>query len=233
VFIYSHIVYVSNITISLRFFKLLYNASNIIMGKGPYANYPHMPNEDRKLFYKYLEKASTYFEYGSGGSTYFASTKGNINKIYSVENDKKFLEILDKRIRDKNKTVELVWLYVETNTQFAKWGQPSHNVRNEQCISYSNQLSNLTNEEIKQIDFILIDGRFRVACCLKCFDLISDTCLIAFDDFIPRKNIYGIVLEYYNIIDQSISNSMVILQKKTNINSIPLELIQKYELDKS
>ena len=203
------------------------------MGKGPYATYPHMPDEDRKLFGKYLDKASIYFEYGSGGSTYFASTKSNINKIFSVENDQKFLEILDKRIREKNKTINLIWLYVETNTRFAKWGQPSHNVTKEQCISYSNQFANLSNEEIKNVDFILIDGRFRVACCLKCFQLISDKCLIAFDDFIPRNNIYGIVLNYYNIIDKSISNSMVILQKKTNIDTIPLELIQKYELDKS
>ena len=37
------------------------------------------------MFYKYLNNTSVYFEYGSGGSTYQASTRKNIKKIYSVE----------------------------------------------------------------------------------------------------------------------------------------------------
>ena len=42
---------------------------------------------------------------------------------------------------------------------------------------------NLSEEEQKEIDLVFIDGRFRIACCLKCFDIISDNCYIAFDDF--------------------------------------------------
>ena len=46
---------------------------------------PHLSKNDKKMFYKYLDKANVYFEYGSGGSTYQASIKNNIKKIYSVE----------------------------------------------------------------------------------------------------------------------------------------------------
>ena len=76
---------------------------------------------------------------------------------------------------------------------------------------------------------VLIDGRFRVACCLKCYEVIKDNCLIAFDDFFNRKQ-YHIVLEYFDIIEKSKDNRMVILKKKKNVN-IQKELIEKYELN--
>ena len=54
------------------------------MGKGPHATQPHMPQKDRVMFKKYLDNTKVYFEYGSGGSTYIACQKSNIQKIYSV-----------------------------------------------------------------------------------------------------------------------------------------------------
>ena len=35
---------------------------------------------DKKMFYKYLDNTNVYFEYGSGGSTYQASIRKNITK---------------------------------------------------------------------------------------------------------------------------------------------------------
>lgn len=203
------------------------------MGKGPHATQPHMPQKDRVMFKKYLDNAKVYFEYGSGGSTYIACQKSNIQKIYSVETDKKFMEKLDKNIKDVKNGSNLIWLYVEVGAGYSQWGHPSRNVTEEACINYSNQLGNLTKEEIQQIDFILVDGRFRVASCLKCFNLIQDSCLIAFDDFIVRQETYGKVLDYYDIVEKTVDNSMVILRKKQNVKSIPIEVIKQYELDKS
>jgi len=39
------------------------------------------------MFYKYLDKANIYFEFGSGGSTYQSAQRSNIKTIYSVESD--------------------------------------------------------------------------------------------------------------------------------------------------
>ena len=60
--------------------------------------------------------------------------------------------------------------------------------------------------------------------------LIKDNCLIAFDDFLNRKE-YHIVLKYFDVIEKTKDNRMVILKKKKNVN-IPKELIEKYELIK-
>ncbi len=76
---------------------------------------------------------------------------------------------------------------------------------------------------------ILIDGRFRVACCLKCFDIIRSDCLIVFDDFLDRPQ-YHVVLDYYDVVEKTTDNRMVILRKKKHKNSVPNELISKYEL---
>ena len=99
------------------------------------------------------------------------------------------------------------------------------NERNDEIYKQWEQL--IENDNAKNIDLVLINGRFRVACCLKCYDIIKEECLIAFNDFLNRP-CYNIILEYFDIIEKTIDNKMVILKKK-NVN-IPKELIKKYEL---
>lgn len=67
-----------------------------------------------------------------------------------------------------------------------------------------------------------------MACCLKCFDVINDDCLIIFDDFLNRPQ-YFIVLQFFDIINKTKDKRMVILKKK-KVVSPTIELIQKYEM---
>jgi predicted O-methyltransferase YrrM len=86
----------------------------------------------------------------------------------------------------------------------------------------------LSKEEQQSIDLVFIDGRFRVACCLKCYNVIKDDCLIIFDDFLNRPY-YHIVLDYFDIVDNTVDNRMVVLKKKQGLQ-IPQEIIDKYEM---
>ena len=115
------------------------------------------------------------------------------------------------------------------DTQPTTWDSPGKNATDIQKINYSNHIIKLSKEEQCSIDLVFIDWRFHVACCLKCYDMIKDNCLIAFDDFLNRPP-YHIVLEYFDIIEKTEDNKMVILKKKKNVN-IPKELIEKYELN--
>jgi len=45
---------------------------------------PHLSENDIKMFYNILDSITVYFEFGSGGSTYQASIRNNIETIYSV-----------------------------------------------------------------------------------------------------------------------------------------------------
>ena len=80
-----------------------------------------------------------------------------------------------------------------------------------------------------KIDLVFIDGRFRVACCLKCHAVINSGTLVAFDDFLNREQ-YGVVLFYYDIIDRTTDNRMAILRKKENGRRVPPWLIRTFEL---
>jgi hypothetical protein len=63
---------------------------------------PLLAKNDKQMFYKYLDKSKIYFEYGSGGSTYQASIRNNIIKIYTVESDKEWQNILQQKITSNN-----------------------------------------------------------------------------------------------------------------------------------
>lgn len=183
---------------------------------------PYFASQDKIMFYKYLDRSTHYFEYGSGGSTYQATLRPNIQKIYSVESDKVWYTKLTNLLKDHK---NITFLYHEMDTRPDTWGNPGPNSTPAQWKTYSQYLPAV---EDNVIDLVLIDGRFRVACCLKCFDHIRDTCLIAFDDFLNRPH-YHIVLDYYDIIEKTSDNRMVVLKKKANIQSIPATLIKEYE----
>lgn len=108
------------------------------------------------------------------------------------------------------------------------WGHPGKKATNEQKIRYSDRILELNTNEQQQIDLVFIDGRFRASCCLKCYDVIRNDCLIAFDDFLNRPH-YHIVLNYFDIIEKTNDNRMAILKKKSHV-VVPKYIIDKYEL---
>jgi len=187
---------------------------------------PHLAKNDKLMFYKYLDNAKIYFEFGSGGSTYQASIRDNIQKIHSIESDLEWHNKLKDILKDKN---NINFIYNEMDAQPNKWGYPGSKSTLVQKINYSNHITSLDEISKKEIDLVLIDGRFRVACCLKCFNVINNNCLIVFDDFLDRPK-YHIVLSYYDIIDKTVDKRMVILKKKKDIGNIPEDLIKKYEI---
>jgi UDP-glucose 4,6-dehydratase len=132
---------------------------------------PHLTQKDKMMFYKYLDNCKYYFEFGSGGSTYKAFNTKKIEKIYSVESDKSWYDIINKiNKNNKESYLLLVDLECEKNT----FGHPGKNSKREDWKRYSDTIINIGNENSKKIDLVMIDGRFRVACCLKCFDVINN-----------------------------------------------------------
>ena len=191
---------------------------------------PHMKSLDINLFYKYLNNASNYLEYGSGGSTYQAAIRKNIVQIISVESDLEWHNNLQSIIKTNNTDINssrILFKYIDMKTLPNHWGHPGPGSTINDWKQYSNVICELDKSISQNIDFILIDGRFRVACCLKCFDIINDACYIAMDDFIIRKEYY-IVLDYYDIVEQTDDKCMVILKKK-NVEKPSDEIISRYE----
>jgi hypothetical protein len=190
---------------------------------------PCLENYDKLMFYKYLDKANVYFEFGSGGSTYQALIRNNIKKVYSVESD---LEWYTKVKSVTNINSKLNMVYIDIKSVSNTWGNPGPDSSCLDWKNYSDQINVLLDEKTKEeLDFVMIDGRFRVACCLKCFNVVNDNCFIAFDDFLNRPY-YHVVFEYFDFVERTDNNRMVILRKKKNIEKVSEELIKKYELIK-
>lgn len=189
---------------------------------------PHLGDNDIDMFYKYLDKATNYFEYGSGGSTYQANKRDNIEKIYSVESDEDWHNKLKEEVIGN----KITYIFNEMDVLPNTWGHPGPDATEDQKRNYSSHILKLSEEEQKKIDLVFIDGRFRVACCLKCFSVINDDCLIAFDDFIDRPFYHAPVLEFFQIVEKTKDNRMVILKKKPYVSYVPDEVIKAVELRK-
>lgn len=191
-------------------------------GRGSFTADAFMKPNDRQLFYKYLAGAKNYLEYGSGGSTFQASQL-NLRSIISVESDVGWhMQLLTQIKRKEHIQFKLVDLKSKPNT----WGRPGPDSTQKEWRTYSDVVRTLDADT--QLDLVLIDGRFRVACCLKCFEVVSSECRIVFDDFLTRPY-YHVILEFYDIVEKTADECLVVLKKK-DVSPPPAELIARYEL---
>ncbi len=181
-----------------------------------------MISNDRHMLERYLLESLNYFEWGSGNSTIIAS-KCNLEQCFSVETDKKYMEDVKKSVEDN-----VTFLYVEMGTKPYTWGYPSGECNFKAKQSYTSQLTNQLLDVGKHFDLVLIDGRFRVACCLKSFSHLNKKSIILFDDFRGRSY-YHDVLDYYNILETG--QQMYALVKKPGIQPPSSNMIQKFEVD--
>lgn len=178
---------------------------------------PHLTPRDYEIYKRYISSSKYYFEYGSGGSTYEAAMIPTIENIYSVESDINWINTIQSKLTDKK---NITFFYIDLKSN-GNWGNPGPKCSKSEYKKYSDAIYLVDKSKI---DTVLIDGRFRVACALKC--LILENAVILIDDFLNRPY-YGIILNYYDVIEKG--DRLVCLKKKQNV-SVPIELIKKYEL---
>lgn len=173
---------------------------------------PMMSSAEIKKFEEYLSKATNYLEYGSGGSTVFASKFENIKKIKSIESDSSWALKIQKESRTEMNYINL--------GRTGQCGTPIDLSKKHLWPIYSKHYSS-------EFDLVLIDGRFRVACFLDI--LLKGTSTILFHDFSIRPE-YHIVLEFSKIIDSV--DTLVVLKINDNIDKQKVqELYEKYSFN--
>lgn len=155
--------------------------------------------EEAETLNKYLSNAETYFEYGSGGSTFEALKHRNLQKVYSVENSVpwlygymyRFKFILDNIVEKR-----LDMIYVDTGDT-GDWGYPLN-----WNINYTNYPEALLlKEEYKNADVFLVDGRYRVACLLQILNNAKDDAIVMLHD--SQRLYYHEVYKYFDVIEYS------------------------------
>tara|TARA_Y100001958_G_C21153987_1_gene489453 strand:+ start:166 stop:801 length:636 start_codon:yes stop_codon:yes gene_type:complete len=174
------------------------------------------------FFLEKLKRSRYYFEYGSGSSTLIANKFKK--KFLSIELDKLYYDIIKKKINKKGKIKfinigpvgEFSYPLVKLKGRIKKYVE---------CI----------DEEFKKNtypDLILVDGRFRVACCLNLlkFEKINKgSCTIIIDDYTKRKE-YHILKSFFFI--KKIGRLALLKSKNISRNKIKKTLKENYFVSK-
>jgi hypothetical protein len=153
---------------------------------------PHFESEAcTEYFEKQLREATTYLEYGSGGSTILAAELGK--RVYSVDSDRVFItrvrEALGRHVPDRASNVSLLY----ANIGFTReWGQPVFRTPTTARLARWRLYSERPWASLKQAghvpDLVLIDGRFRVRCALQSLQQLMNrpNARLIVDDYVGR-----------------------------------------------
>jgi len=149
-----------------------------------------MTTKEIDLFKNYVSKASSYFEYGCGGSTVLANSYPNIKSMVSIDSCFEWIEKTKRQISNMNK---VNFYYVDINGNCKGWGVPMDNSKMYNWIKYPNTIL----DQKENLDLILVDGRFRIACCaVAAMKMSKDSFLLLHDceryKEIPLKKIYQV-----------------------------------------
>ncbi|MCK0744895.1 tetratricopeptide repeat protein [Chromohalobacter nigrandesensis] len=156
---------------------------------------PHMSPGEKELFRSYLKNVKNYFEFGSGGSTVWAANEGLT--VHGVESDNDWVCALQGKL-GKNCQVEAVDI-----GPTKEWGFPASLENSGKFPQYSQAIF----DHPKPFDFILVDGRFRVACTLSAIQhtlTYSPTpaeTRIFIHDFWNRKH-YHEILDFLDLVEK-------------------------------
>jgi hypothetical protein len=137
-------------------------------------------------------RIATYLEYGSGGSTVFASRAG-VDNVISVESDKTWLDAVEEKINSKGSRSQIEYLHVDIG-QTGPLGYPIGPINEGSSAFYALKPWVVAQDLRLSPDVILVDGRFRVSCFFASMLYARAGAVIYVDDYLFR--------EHYRVMEQ-------------------------------
>jgi len=192
----------------------------------------YMTKNEQNLFIEYISDANIYLEFGTGGSTVVTLSQSKAH-IYSVESSKDWIECIRQKydiIEKSEKEGRLDMLYADIGN-VGEWGVPvkqDFEQNKEKYLNYSKHIF-YQYPEIKQADVVLIDGRFRVACCLQILLNAKDDTTILFHDYWVRPE-YHVVKRFVDYID-GVDKFMVCKKKDGLSENLINDVFEKYKYE--
>lgn len=179
---------------------------------------PHLFGEEPGLYKKYLEKSKSYFEFGSGGSTCLAVRLG-VPSIVSVESDINWINKL-LSIPTVKSYSGLRFIYMDIDADPNNWGYPKTTNKLVNWHHYSRAIAPY------RPDLVFVDGRFRVACCLQAWFVMSEDAFLMIHDYSDRAH-YHIIENFFELVDSL--NTLYVFKKKSHVDaSIVYATLAKY-----
>jgi hypothetical protein len=152
--------------------------------------------------------AARMVEFGAGGSTLLLLESGG-GRLVTVENDPAWLARLAETPRCQAAEAEGRWARVAVDQgPVGDWGVPLDRARRLDGAPYVNAPWDLMPEP----DFVLVDGRYRVACALAALGRVGSEGRVAVHDFWPRPH-YRVLLESAEL--DATAGSLVLLRPRS------------------
>ena len=180
-----------------------------------------MNDEELSLFWRTIPKEGTCLEFGMGGSTRLFFARGAA-VLYSVEGDPDFIITVcdDSLLRSKIAACRFFPVYADIGP-VKKWGYPT-GLPTPSWLNYHHAMW----EKIpaKDVDFVLIDGRFRVACALQCFLRCRTDTIYLIHDFTIRPH-YARILQHTEVLARGGSSVLLKRRARPDYKKIALDLL--------
>ena len=123
---------------------------------------PHFDPASQPFFLDCLDRARSYLEYGSGGSTVLAGRSGKV--FTTVDSDRFFLDQVRRKVGDDGAAGRFIYADIGIT---GEWGYPLFRRITPARLRRWRRYAELPFEGGGFTpDLILVDGRFRVACAL-------------------------------------------------------------------
>jgi hypothetical protein len=187
------------------------------------ADVPAMPDAGVRLLKRRFGQVRCFLEYGAGGSTALAARHG-VPKIYSVESDAAYVAAVEAKVAAIGSGSTLHAIYADIGPT-GGFGHPRDQSGIERWPAYSAHVWDVMAGAGDTPDMILVDGRFRVACCLRSFMKMSENAILVFDDYFDREERYGIVTRFAPIVKQV--NRLALFRKPKDIDLAAMEEVYR------
>ena len=189
---------------------------------------PRMTEAEVALMDKYTPEGCV-LEFGAGGSSAFFAKKG-VRQLISVESDREWINRMllgNSTLRQWAKAGRWRPFHVQIGAT-GEWGFP---LSQEPAVAWLNYHQAIWDAvDAAALDFVLVDGRFRVACALQLLLRAREkTPRILVHDFAQREY-YAVLLEFFDVVEQA--ETAVILDRKAPVPLAEVALcLQKHQFD--
>ena len=148
-----------------RWKKSLRANNNPLNDESPWINFPAID-----FLQKIANPTMKVFEYGSGGSTLFWARR--VDKVYSIEHDKKWTEKVKEQLIKKNiNNVSILHVppVVDPASTNRKIENPNDYISDDESFhgyNFEDYVKTIDNYSENYFDVVIVDGRARPSCLL-------------------------------------------------------------------
>jgi hypothetical protein len=162
---------------------------------------PRMHAQELERFLELLAASHRYLEFGMGGSTVLAAAHP-LERIWCVESNREWIDRCSahQSVRAALADGRLTFRHIDIGP-IKGWGYPADNAYAQRWPDY--YLGIWRQIPSDTLDFVFVDGRWRVECVLQALLRVNCECVLALHDYSDKRPKYKAILEFVDVVDQT------------------------------